>query len=182
MIRQSCGAIFLAILFLIATAISPCLAVSANAEGSRASASGESDDDGHSFLVGALLYIPNRVLDVFDIFRFRARVGPGFSAGIRATKVASAYVGTYATVYGGLPGPRLRQFPKLPVGLESHSGVTASIADATVDGGIGPDYSSSEFGVSLHLGIIGFDIGVDPVEAADLVTGVATIDIRDDEL
>jgi hypothetical protein len=140
----------------------------------------ESED--HSFLVGAALYVPNRVLDLLDIFRLRVRVGPGVAAGVRATEVASAYAGTYASVYAGLPGPRLRQTPKLPVGLESHNGVSASVFDATADGGIGPDYSSTEFGGGIQAGILGLDFGIDPVEIADFVVGIFTLDLREDDL
>jgi hypothetical protein len=140
----------------------------------------ESED--HSFLVGAALYVPNRVLDLLDIFRLRVRVGPGVAAGVRATEVASAYAGTYASVYAGLPGPRLRQTPKLPVGLESHNGVSASVFDATADGGMGPDYSSTEFGGGVQAGILGLDFGIDPVEIADFVAGIFTLDIREDDL
>ncbi len=139
-------------------------------------------DSGHSFVVGALLYIPNRVLDLLDIVRLRVRVGPGLAGGVRATKVAQAYLGTYATVYAGLPGPRLRQTPKSPVGLESHNGVSLSLFDATADGGIGPEYSSTEFGGGAQLGIIGFEFGIDPVEIADFATGLVTVDLRDDDL
>ena len=140
------------------------------------------DPDSHSFLVGALLYVPNRALDLLDIFRLRLRVGPGFAAGARVTKVAELYAGTYASIFAGLPGPRLRETPKLPVGLESHNGASASVVDATVDGGIGPDYSPSEIGAGFHLAILGIDFGVDPVEVLDFATGLFTIDIREDDL
>lgn len=139
-------------------------------------------DTGHSFLVGTLLYVPNRLLDMLDIFRFKLRVGPGISAGVRATKAVEAYVGSYATVYAGLPGPRMRELPKLPIGLESHNGASVSVVDATVDGGIGPDYSPSEIGLGFQLGVIGLDFGLDPVEGVDLLTGLVTLDIRDDDL
>jgi hypothetical protein len=142
----------------------------------------EEEDSEHSFIVGTLLYIPNRVLDMLDIFRLRVRVGPGLAAGVRATKVAQIYAGTYVSAYVGLPGPRMRKVPKSPVGLESHNGVTASIADATVDGGIGPDYSPTEIGTGVQLAIIGFDFGIDPYEIVDFVTGIVTIDLREDDL
>ncbi len=136
----------------------------------------------HSTLHKVVFYIPNRLFDVLDIFRLRVRVGPGISAGVRATKVAQAFVGTHATVYAGLPGPRLRRTPRLPVGLESHNGATLSLADATIDGGIGPNYSSSEIGVGAQIAIVGLDFGFDPVEIADFITGIFTVDIRTDDL
>lgn len=142
----------------------------------------EEDQDGHSFIVGTLLYIPNRVLDIFDIFRLRIRVGPGVAIGARATKVAQGYAGTYASVYAGLPGPRLRSFPKSPIGLESNNGASLSVVDATVGGGIGPDYSPTEFGAGFQLAIIGVDFGIDPLEIVDFATGILTIDIREDDL
>lgn len=154
----------------------------APADGASQEALQEENSEGHSFLVGTLLYIPNRVLDVLDIFRCRVRVGPGIAAGVRATEIAEVYAGTYASVYAGLPGPRMRSTPKLPIGLESHNGASVSVADATIDGGIGPDYSPTEFGLGAQLGIVGFDFGFDPVEVADFLTGIFTIDLRDDDL
>jgi len=141
----------------------------------------EDEKDKHSTLHIIACYLPNRVLDLLDIFRARIRVGPGFGVGVRATEVASAYVGSYATVYAGLPGPRGRSFPKSPVGLESHTGVTVSVVDATVDGGIGPDYSPTEFGVGGQLGIIGADIGFDPMELLDFGLGIFTVDVQKDD-
>jgi len=142
----------------------------------------EEKDEGHSFGHKLLLYIPNRILDVLDIVRLRVRVGPGLAAGVRATKIAQAYVGTYASVYVGLPGPRLRPFPKLPVGLESYNGVALSVLDATASGGIGPDYSPTEFGFSVQPLIFGLDLGIDPWEILDFATGLLMIDLRDDDL
>ena len=139
-------------------------------------------EDSPSILYQVLMYLPNRVLDFVDIVRLRARVGPGVAVGVRATKIAQAYAGSYASVYVGLPGPRQRQTPRSPIGLESYNGAAVSVADATVSGGIGPDYSPTEFGVSIHPLIFGLDFGIDPVEIADLVTGFFFIDLRDDDL
>ena len=129
----------------------------------------------HSVGHQILLYIPNRVLDVLDIFRLRVRVGPGVAVDARATKVASAFAGSYGSVYVGLPGPRNRRLPKLPVGFESRSGVQASVADATVEGGVGPDYGPAEIGVGAQVAIVGFDIGVEPWEFIDFLAGVLFI-------
>lgn len=128
-----------------------------------------------------LLYIPNRIFDFVDIFRLRARVGPGFAAGVRATELINLYAGSYATVYAGLPGPRQRTTIPLPVGLESHNGVSVSVADVTADGGIGPDYSPSEFGLGFQAGIIGIDFGIDPVEILDFAAGIFCIDMQSDD-
>jgi len=136
----------------------------------------------HGFGHKLLFYIPNRILDVFDFMRLRVRVGPGFAVGVRATKLLSAFVGGYSSIYAGLPGPRLAPVVKWPIGLENYAGVGVSLADATAGGNFGPNYSNTEFEVSVHPLIIGFDIGVDPVEVLDLALGFLFIDIRGDDL
>lgn len=139
-------------------------------------------DEGHSLGRKLVFYLPNRILDMLDIFRMRLRVGPGVAAGVRATKVAQAYVGTYAAVYAGLPGPRMRKLPRSPVGLESYNGIDVSLLEASTGGGVGPDYSPTEFGASTQLAILGFDFGFDPVEMLDLAGGLLLLDPRDDDL
>ncbi len=137
--------------------------------------------DEHSLGRKLLFYIPNRVLDLFDMVRVRLRIGPGLAAGVRATEPLSVYVGSYASVYAGLPGPRQRPWLPIPVGLETHTGVTASVADATLDAGIGPDYSPTEIGASLHLLLVGADVGFDPMEIVDFLAGFILLDPRGDD-
>ena len=153
------------------------------AESTEASASFEkSPSQGHSVLHKIAFYLPNRVLDILDIVRVRARVGPGVAVGVRATKYAQGYLGSYASVYAGLPGPRLRRFPVSPIGLESYNGAAVSLVEATAGGGIGPNYSPTEFGVTLQAGVIGFDLGIDPYEIIDFGLGIIGLDPRDDDL
>jgi len=140
-------------------------------------------EEGHSFGHKLLLYIPNRIFDALDIVRARVRLGPGLAFGVRATRLTDLYMGSYASVYVGLPGPR--QWPKIPwpAGVESRSGLAASLADATVSGpGTGPDYSATEIGGGVHAVLVGAEVGVDPLEALDLVLGVLFIDISGDDL
>ena len=146
------------------------------------SAGDEEAAESHGSLYAVAMYLPNRVLDVFDIVRLRVRVGPGIAADVRATEVASAFAGSYASVYVGLPGPRNRPLPKLPVGAESRSGLQASLVDATVSDDIGPDYGPGEFGAGVHLFFVGLDVGVDPLEVIDLVAGLFFIDLTNDDL
>jgi hypothetical protein len=128
------------------------------------------------------MYIPNRLLDVLDVVRLRVRVGPGLAVDARATKVASAFVGSYASVYVGLPGPRNRPLPKLPIGLESRTGVQASVADATISAGLDPDYGPAEIGLGVQALIVGVDVGVEPLEFVDLLAGIFFIDLTGDDL
>jgi hypothetical protein len=139
-------------------------------------------EKGRSIAHQLILWAPNRVLDVFDIVRVRLRAGFGFGLGVRATKYLDAYAGSYTTVYAGLPGPRCRRIPKSPVGLESYNGAKASVIDLTVDGGIGPGYSPTEFGGGFQLILLGIDIGVDPFEIIDFAGGIILWDPRKDDL
>jgi len=139
------------------------------------------EDTGHSFGHMLLLYIPNRVLDVFDFIRLRVRVGPGLAVGVRATKPLTLSIGGYTSIFAGLPGPRLKPTVSLPFGIENYAGVEVSVADATAQGKFGPNYSNTEIGVSVHPVIFGFDICVDPLEVVDLALGFLFIDIRGDD-
>ncbi len=156
-------------------ACAPCVGVAEEEHAAKASGS-------HGVIHRLVMYVPNRVLDVFDTVRFRVRVGPGVAIDARATKVASAFAGSYASVYAGLPGPRNRPLPKLPIGLESRSGVQASVVDATVTGGMGPDYGPAEIGVGVQALIVGLDAGVEPLEILDLLAGLVFINLTNDDL
>jgi hypothetical protein len=137
---------------------------------------------GPSLLHRIVLYAPNRVLDVLDLVRLRARVGLGTALSVRATEAADLFIGSYAAVYAGLPGPRVRRIPRLPAGLEIRSGVEVSAADLSTGLGAGPDYSATEFGLGFQAYLVGLDIGVDPMEAVDLALGLFLLDLRDDDL
>lgn len=129
-----------------------------------------------------LFYIPNRVFDVLDVFRLRLRVGPGFSLSARATKPVSATLGAYTSIYAGLPGPRLKPTLKSPIWFENYAGLQVSLADAsTSDASTSPGYSNTEIGAGFHFLLAGIDLGADPVEVLDFVTGLLFIQIRDDD-
>lgn len=64
------------------------------------------EKESHGLISHTLWYIPNRILDILDIFRFRLSVGPGLGAGVRVTDYAAFYGGTQKSAYTGLPGPR----------------------------------------------------------------------------
>jgi hypothetical protein len=144
-------------------------------------ATGEDRDDGPSVFHRVATYLPCRVLDLLDVVRLRARVGPGAAVGIRATEAVDFFVGSYWSFYAGLPGPRGRRMPKLPVGLEALTGVELSAVDLTMGGAVGPGYSATEFGIGIHTLLVGVDAGLDPVELADFFTGLFLIDLRDDD-
>ena len=143
----------------------------------------EPADEDKNASIGAklLFYIPNRILDLLDMVRIRLRVGPGLAVDLRATKAADLFVGTYGSVYAGLPGPRMRRMPVLPVGLESRTGVEVSVADVSTGLGVGPDYSPTEIGAGIQLVIVGADVGFDPMEIVDFIGGFFLWDPRCDD-
>ena len=136
----------------------------------------------HGVLHKVLFYIPNRLFDLLDTVRLRARVGPGVAVSVRATEAVDVFVGSYGSVYVGLPGPRGRRLPKLPVGLESRTGAEVSIVDATVGLGADPDYGPTEIGLGAHILIVGVDAGIEPLEILDFLAGLLFIDLRQDDL
>ncbi|MEE4261601.1 MAG: hypothetical protein V2I56_02855 [Desulfobacteraceae bacterium] len=135
----------------------------------------------HGFGHKLLLYIPNRILDIFDFVRLRVRVGPGVAVGVRATRPLTLAVGGYTSLYAGLPGPRLKPTVKFPVGIENYAGMEASVLYGSSGGRFAPNYSSTEIGVSVHPLLVGLDICVDPLEVLDLALGFVFIDIRGDD-
>ena len=141
----------------------------------------ESEKEDHSVLHKVVFYIPNRAFDLMDIFRLRIKVGPGLAAGVRASELAQAYVGAQTSVYAGLPGPRCSATIPFPAGLESYNGVALGPVDATANMWLGPDYSPTEFGASIHPFLIGLDFGIDPYEILDFGAGIFNFDIRDDD-
>lgn len=141
----------------------------------------EEDDDDRSIPYRILIYIPNRVLDLFDIFRIRARVGPGIGIGVRATELLSAELTSYATLYAGLPGPRQEPTIRSPVGAEMYSSAGFSIFSIKTRD-YGPHFSPSEFGIDVQLAIAGASIGIDPVEILDFLTGFVGVEVVEDDL
>ena len=128
-----------------------------------------------------LTYLPNRVFDLLDVVRLRARLGRGLALSLRASEWADFYLGSYATLYAGLPGPRGRVLPRLPAGLESRSGVEVSAVDATLGGPLAPDYGLYEIGAGVQLTLVGFDVGVEPFEFLDFLAGWALRDPAHDD-
>ncbi len=170
--------IFLFITLVVILLALPCQAQQYN------TGSGDNNYDRQDHSVGhkLLMYIPNRLFDLVDIVRMRLRVGPGLAIGARVTTPVSAYLGSYAAIYAGLPGPRNKPSIPWPVGFESLSGVTLSVADAAIGGPVDPDYSFTEIGASIHLLVVGADLDVDPVEAFDLLAGLLFFDPKGDDL
>ena len=129
-----------------------------------------------------LMYLPNRLFDVFDLVRARVRIGPGLTVGARATEAIDLNVGAYRTVWLGVHGPRTK--PKLPVpaGLEGRSGVGLLLIETTSEWKYSPNYQWDEIGADVHALAVGVSVGVSMAEVFDLLTGLIFIDISTDDL
>jgi hypothetical protein len=137
---------------------------------------GGDDSFGHKLL----FYIPNRLLDAMDIVRARGRFGPGFAGTIRASDAAETVEGSYQSFYLGLPGPRGRQQPKLPIGWEMQPG--GSPGDEIAPGkGVGPDYAPDEMAIGVHIGLVGVELGFSPMELGDFIAGFFFVDLVGDD-
>ncbi len=128
-----------------------------------------------SFAQNALLYIPNRILDLLDIFRIDVGVGPSAGGVIRVTKWGQAGMRTFApaSIRFGLRGR------KSPVFVERNS-----------EYGIGPFFVKSkerkttpaEVGLGLDLLVAGAYAGVSLDSAADFLLGIFGVDLDRDDL
>lgn len=144
----------------------------------------EKKDDDRSLFVSVLMYLPNRCFDAMDIFRARARVGPGLTASARITRLLNLTAGAHSTFFVGLPGPRNEDVVNFPIGIENYVGAEVSVINASNNNrtDFSPSYGTLEVGAGAQLGLIGFDIGADPLEALDFILGVFCIDIKDDDV
>jgi hypothetical protein len=140
------------------------------------------DSESHGLGHKLIFYIPNRIFDVFDIVRARARFGPGFGIGAQLTRLIGAHADWFTSVWIGLPGPRLE--PSLPIPFGTQSAVKASITFfENIGVGLGGmDYGYGEFELEAQVGIVGADIGLDPWEFVDLAVGLLTFDPVGDDL
>ena len=122
-----------------------------------------------------LLWLPNRVLDLIDVFRVDVGVGPSFGAVVRVTKYGE--VGYRQMAPASLRvGDFGRQMPFL---IESSN-----------EFGVGPAYVNSsdrkvcpgEIGLGADLLVAGAYGGVCVDEFADFLAGIFFIDLKDDDI
>ena len=130
---------------------------------------------GGSFLRFTLLYLPNRILDLLDIFRADLGIGPATGAVVRLTRWGQIGIRSFSpgSLRLGLAGRRL------PIFIER-----------TSEFGVGPGFLNSterpvtalELGGSVDLLLVGLSLGLSVDELADFVLGVLGIDFKDDDL
>lgn len=134
-------------------------------------------DESRGFLMGVVMYLPDRVFDLFDVARAGVNLGPG--AGIQLKATDAVQLTAMARTSVGLGLETLRHSP-VAAGAETSASV--SIVGAGADAGLTWPQSPTDIRVELHPLIVGAHAAVDPVEILDFVLGFALIDIRDDDL
>lgn len=128
-----------------------------------------------SWVRDTLLYIPNRVLDLIDIFRIDVGVGASVGGVVRITEYAQAGYRQMAPV-----SLRVGDFGRtFPVMVESSSEIGVSPAfKQSAD----RDVCEAEVGLGLDVLIVGGYGGVCLDELADFIGGIFLIDFKDDDL
>jgi hypothetical protein len=123
----------------------------------------------------ALLWVPNRLADLVDVFRVDAGVGPAYGGVIRVTRYVQA---------------GYRQFDPLSVRVGDFGRKAPFMVERSNELGIGPSYLASkdrkvctgEIGLGLDLLIAGAYAGICTEELFDFVTGVFFLDPMDDDI
>ena len=137
-------------------------------KGSRAS-SGRSAG---SIARASLLYIPNRLLDLIDIFRIDLGVGPSYGAVARVTKWGQA-------------GYRKMAPGSLRIGLRGRR--TPAFVEKLDERGIGSNFNTSrkvtegEVGFGADFFLLGAYAGLSFDELYDFLGGIVTCDPEDDD-
>ena len=126
------------------------------------------------YLRFALLYLPNRILDLLDVVRFDIGVGPASGAVLRLTRWGQFGMRSFSpgSLRIGLRGR------KLPFFLER-----------TSEFGAGPGFLNSkersvtpvEVGGSVDIFLLGISAGLSVDEAVDFLFGIFGLDIYEDD-
>ena len=64
--------------------------------------------------------------------------------------------------------------------MENYAGADISVFGVSTKG-FGPNYGMAEIGVGVQAGSPGLDVGLDPLEALDLLLGFVFVDLQDDD-
>ncbi len=141
-----------------------------------------------------LLYIPNRILDVLDIFSAGVTLGPGLYLKIQPTRIVKfVYPMPGAVLKLGWNTHYLEDLnPKNPfylwkryklatIGMDGKKSVPflgfIELGDA-MEIKTSPD----EFNFGIHFLLVGANIGIRPVDIIDVATSALFIDLNNDDL
>jgi hypothetical protein len=123
-----------------------------------------------------LMYLPNRVLDAFDMARAGVNVGPGIGVQLKATE--NAQVTFITRTSAGLGLQTLRHLPAY-ASIENVAGAGPLSAGSNL--GLGWYQSPMDLRIELHPFIVGAHVAVEPKEIADFILGIFTVDISKDD-
>jgi hypothetical protein len=140
----------------------------------RAASAGDGD---RSVLAGVLLYVPNRILDLGDLFRLGVDVGPGVGFDLQATRLVQVKLLSRLSV--GVGYQTLRH---LPVKASADAAFGVGPVGGSPSGGLGWYRSPTDVRLELHLLVLGAHVAVDPVEWVDLPLGLVGLDPAHDDL
>lgn len=125
----------------------------------------DGEDSSSGFFRSVLMYIPNRFLDLIDIFKADVGVGPSLGAVVRVTKYGQAGMRTFMplSVRIGLLG---RQAP--------------AMIETSNEMGVSPAFKKSkdckvcwgEVGAGVDLLVAGGYLGICPEELFDFIGGI----------
>jgi hypothetical protein len=131
--------------------------------------------EGSPWWSDVLLYIPNRILDLIDVFRVDVGVGASVGAVVRVTEYAQLGYRQMAPVSLRV-GDFGRQFPVL-VETSNEIGVSPAFKQSA-----DRDVCAAEIGLGGDLLIVGAYGGICLDELADFVGGLFLIDFKDDDM
>jgi len=125
-----------------------------------------------SLLRRVIFYVPSRLADFLDIWRFNAGIGLGLGANIRPTKTLQFGFAAYDSTRFGIRG---RRWPfwhewSLEGGFD---GAYQELGDT--------ERGFYEFGGTIHFILVGLDAALNVEEAIDFVFGVFLKDPLDDD-
>ena len=131
--------------------------------------------DGTPWWSEALLYIPNRILDLIDVFRVDVGVGASVGAVVRVTEYAQAGYRQMLPVSLRV-GDFGRQFPAL-VETSNEMGVSPLFKQSA-----DREVCKAEIGLGADALIVGAYGGICLDEVADFIGGLFLIDFKGDDL
>jgi hypothetical protein len=123
----------------------------------------------------ALYWLPNRLIDFFEIFKIDLGIGPSLGVTARAT---SYLQGGFRSMYP----------TSLRIGLLGEE--TPYLLESANEFGLSPfyhdntqrDICNGEFGIGIDAFILGAYAGFCPEELVDFIGGIFTADIMDDDM
>lgn len=179
MLRSSALLFLCPVLFACSSipALTPLASITQEDEELQYAGSEEEEEEDRSVFVHILLYVPNRVIDAFDIVRAGVSVGPGIGVDLTATEWLNATLMAKASV--GVGYQTLRH---LPVEAAAYTMVGAGPVKLAADPGLDWYRSSGEFRVEVHAVIVGAHAVVEPFEIFDLLAGFLFFDPLDDDI